>query len=34
MTGLFALLASAIRLAVPYTLAGLGGTLFRTVGSD
>ncbi len=27
MTGLFALLASAIRLAVPYTLAGLGGTI-------
>ncbi len=32
MTGLFALLASAIRLAVPYTLAGLGGTYSERSG--
>ncbi|MCP4404837.1 MAG: ABC transporter permease, partial [bacterium] len=32
MSGLFALLASAIRLAVPYTLAGLGGTYSERSG--
>ncbi len=32
MSGLFALLASAIRLSVPYTLAGLGGTYSERSG--
>ncbi len=32
MSGFFALLASAIRLAVPYTLAGLGGTYSERSG--
>ncbi|PID57531.1 branched-chain amino acid ABC transporter permease [candidate division KSB3 bacterium] len=32
MSGLYAILASAIRLAVPYTLAGLGGTYSERSG--